>query len=155
VNSLEYIIPLVVGCFYAVCLGIVFTAGYRLITHKTISVRLCIATILATQLLMLVLRGIFLGGEDINPHIQSREQLVGLYSHENQSLRLKADGTFEARGLFEKLSGNWSHRDWNLTLSGTGLVKSRIITHNGRLCIAPFYGGVDATRGVVLEKQDD
>lgn len=132
---------------------VVFYAVYRLIRFKKISLRLGIAALLALPIFGIVLTEIVLGGEELNPRIESREQLIGLYSNGDQSLKLNADGTFEARGLLQVTSGTWSNRDWSLTLSNTGLEKPRIITINGRLCIAPFYAGPDADTGLILKKE--
>ena len=137
------------------CLIVVPYAIYRLIRFKKIGLILCIAALLALPVYWNVLTEIFLGGEDINPPIDSRDQLIGLYSNGDQSLKLNADGTFEAKGLFPTTSGKWSNRNWSLTLSNTGLEKPRIITINGRFCIAPFYAGVDVDMGVILRKEGD
>lgn len=128
---------------------------YRLIRFRKISLPLGIAALLALPFFWNVLTEIVLGGENVNPRIDSREQLIGLYSNGDQSLKLNADGTFEAKGLFPTTSGKWSNRDWSLTLSNTGLEKPRIITINGRFCIAPFYAGVDVDTGVILRKEGD
>jgi len=71
------------------------------------------------------------------------------------ALTFAADGTFEAQGLFPTKSGTWSNHDWSLFLSDTGLAEPRIITINGRFCIAPFYAGVDADMGLILKKESD
>ncbi len=89
---------------------------------------------------------------NINPPISSREELIGVYSNGDQSLKLNADGSFEAQGLFQTKSGTWSNHDWSLFLSDTGLAEPRIITINGRFCIAPFYAEVDADMGLILKK---
>lgn len=128
-------------------------AVYRLIRFRKISLTVGIAALLALPIFWNVLTEISLGGEDLNPPIKSREQLIGVYSKGDQSLKLNADGTFEARGLFRVTSGKWSNRDWGLTLSNTGLEEPRIITINGHFCIVPFYAGVDLDMGVILEKE--
>jgi hypothetical protein len=130
-------------------------ALYRLVRFRKISLRLGIVALLTLPVFWNVLTEIFLGGEDINPQIDSREQLIGLYSNGDQSLKLNADGTFEAHGLFKATSGKWSNRDWSLTLSNTGLEEPRVITVNGHFCIVPFYAGVDADMGVILRKESD
>ncbi len=146
---------LVLSPFYLGCLVVVPYAMYRLIRFKKISLPLGIAALLAMPVFWNGLTEIVLGGEDLNPSIGSREKLIGIYSNGDQRLKLNADGTFEARGLFPTTSGTWSNYDWNLTLSNTGLAEPRVITRNGRLCIAPFYAGVDAPMGPILKKESD
>lgn len=148
-----YLIFLGTACFYLGCIAVVFYAMYRLIRFKKISLRLGIAALLAVPVWWCVITEIVLGGEELNPWIESREQLIGVYSNGDQSLKLNADGSFEARGLFPTTSGTWSNDDWSLTLSNSGLNQPRIITINGRLCIAPYYAGVDADTGLILKKE--
>jgi hypothetical protein len=154
-SPLSYLIILGAACFYLGCVVIVLYAMYRLIRFKRISLRLGIAALLAMPVFWSALTEIVLGGEELNPWIESREQLIGVYSNGDQSLKLNADGTFEARGLFPVTSGTWSNDDWNLTLSNTDLKEPRIITRNGRLCIAPFCGGVDEPMGLILKKESE
>jgi hypothetical protein len=154
-SPLNYLIILGAACVYLGCVVVVFYAMYRLIRFKRISLRLGIAAMLSLPVFWSALTEIVLGGEDINPHIGSREELIGVYSNGDRSLKLNADGTFEAKGLIPTTSGTWSNRDWSLSLSNTGLEKPRIITINGRLCIAPFYAGPDADRGLILEKESE
>jgi 4-amino-4-deoxy-L-arabinose transferase-like glycosyltransferase len=154
-SPFTYLIILGAACFYLGCAAVVFYAMSRLIRFKRISLRLGLAALLAMPVFWCAFTEIVLGGEELNPQIESREQLIGLYSNGDQSLKLNADGTFEARGLFSLTSGTWSNRDWSLTLSNTGLAKPRIITRNGRFCIAPFYDGVDAPIGLILKKESD
>lgn len=104
-------------------------------------------------LLTLVASAIREASIDCNPAIESSGSLVGDYAGGGYTLTLKADGTFVASGFRGGGNGNWSRFDWNLTLSGTGLSKPRVIARNGRLCIAPFYAGPDADHGVLLEKR--
>lgn len=153
-SPLSYLIILGFACFFLGCVAVIFYALYRLIRFKRISLRLGIVALLALSGFGSVLREFILGGEDINPHIGSRTELIGVYSKGDQRIKLNADGTFEAHGLFPATSGTWSHYDWNLTLSNTGLPEPRIITINGRFCIAPFYAGVDADMGLILMKED-
>ncbi len=150
-----HLIFLGAACFYLGCVVVVFYAMSRLIRFKRISLRLGIAALLALPVFWSGITRLVLGGEDLNPRIESREQLIGVYSNEDQSLKLNADGTFEAKGLFPTTSGTWSNRDWSLTLNNTGLAEPRIITINGRLCIAPFYAGVDADTGLILKKEGE
>jgi hypothetical protein len=134
---------------------VVAYAIYRFIRFQKVSFRLGVSALFAILVLGSVLTDMVLGGEDINPHISSSEELIGIYSNGDQSLQLNADGTFEAQGLFPTKSGTWSNHDWSLFLSNTGLAEPRIITINGRFCIAPFYAGVDADMGLILKKESD
>jgi hypothetical protein len=118
------------------------------------SVRLRVATGVAGLILMtLVVSAIREGAIEYNPVIKSSDELIGDYAGGDYSLTLKADGTFVASGFSGGSTGNWSNFDWNLSLSGLGLSEPRVITRNGRLCIAPFYAGPDADHGVLLKKQ--
>ncbi len=152
VHPLWYLLILGAACFYLLCFVVIIYAMYRLIRFNRISLRLGVAALLALPICGVVLTDMVLGGEDINPHIRSREELIGVYSNGEKSLKLNADGTFEAKNLFPTKSGTWSNHDWNLFLSDTGLAEPRIITINGRFCIAPFYAGVDADMGLILKK---
>jgi hypothetical protein len=118
------------------------------------SVRLRVASGVAGSILVtLIVAAIREGSTEYNPVIKSSRELVGDYEGGGYALTLKADGTFVASGFSGGSSGRWSNFDWNLSLSGLGLSKPRVITRNGRLCIAPFYAGVDADHGVLLKKQ--
>jgi len=118
------------------------------------SVRLRVASGVAGSILViLVVAEIRHGSIEYNPVIKSSRELVGDYEGGGYALTLKADGTFVASGFSGGSSGHWGNFDWNLSLYGLGLSKPRVITRNGRLCIAPFYAGVDADHGVLLEKQ--
>ena len=138
------------------CLAVVICITYRFIRYRRISRGLIvIASIAMLPLSAMIIAGVIEGDIELNPWIESREQLIGVYSNGDQSLKLNADGTFEARNLFPTTSGKWSNYDWNLTLSNTGLAEPRIITRNGRLCIAPFCAGVDEPMGLLLKKESD
>jgi hypothetical protein len=118
------------------------------------SLRLRVASGVAGGILMtLVVAEIRHGSIEYNPVITSSRELVGDYEGGGYALTLKADGTFVASGFSGGSSGHWSNFDWNLSLYGLRLSKPRVITRNGRLCIAPFYAGVDADHGVLLKKQ--
>jgi hypothetical protein len=118
------------------------------------SVRLRITTGAAGLLLLtMVIYAINRGQIEYNPMIRSYTELIGDYEGNGYSLRLNADGTFTATGFSGGDSGEWSNFDFNLTLSGLGLSQPRVITRNGRLCIAPFYRGVDSHHGILLKKQ--
>lgn len=152
VHPLWYLLILGAACFYLLCFVVIIYAMYRLIRFNRISLRLSVAALLALPVCGGVLTDMVLGGVDINPPISSREELIGVYSNGDQSLKLNADGSFEAQGLFQTKSGTWSNHDWSLFLSDTGLAEPRIITINGRFCIAPFYAEVDADMGLILKK---
>lgn len=152
-SPLSYLIILGIACFFLGCVAVIIYAIYRFIRFEKVSLGLGIATLLALLVVGSVLVDAVLGGVDLNPHIGSRTELIGIYSNGEKSLKLNADGTFEASGLFPTTAGTWTHSDWSLFLSNTGLVEPRIITINGRLCIAPFYGGVDADMGLILKKE--
>ena len=154
-SPLSYLIIFGAACFYLGCMALVPYALYRLIRFKSISLPLGIAALLAMPVFWSVLTEIVLGGEDVNPLIRSREELIGVYSKGDQSLKLNEDGTFEARGLFPTTSGRWSNRDFNLTLSNTALAEPRIITVNGHLCIAPFYFEIAEETGLILKKESE
>jgi hypothetical protein len=104
-------------------------------------------------LLTIMIAAINRGQIEYNPMIRSSTELIGDYEGKGYSLRLNADGTFIATGFSGGDRGEWSNFDFNLTLSGLGLSRPRVITRNGRLCIAPFYAGVDSHHGVLLKKQ--
>ena len=147
---------LVLSFIFFGCSAVVIYTTYRFIRYRRISRRLIvIASIAMLPLSVMIIEGVIEGDIELNPWIESREELTGVYSNGDKSLKLNADGTFEARNLFPTTSGKWSNYDWNLTLSYTGLAKPRIITRNGRLCIAPFYAGVDAPMGLLLKKESE
>lgn len=77
----EAILILVQLPFLLGCLIVVPYAIYRLIRFKKIGLILGIAALLTLPIYWNLLMMIFLGGEDINPPIDSREQLIGLYSN--------------------------------------------------------------------------
>lgn len=116
-------------------------------------IRLGIAAWAAGLVLLIILISAIQRGQiEYNPMIRSPYELVGNYEGGGYSLRLNADGTFHATGFEGGDAGEWSHVDFNLTLSGLGLSQPRVITRNGKLCIAPFYDGVDAPHGALLKK---
>lgn len=92
---------------------------------------------------------------EYNPWISPSQALVGIYQSNDQTLELRADGTYTATGFAEMKSGQWSNFDWNLHLSNCRLSEPRVITRNGHLCIAPYYHGVDPPIGPLLEKRHD
>jgi len=107
------------------------------------------------SLLSAIVASVIEGNIELNPDFGAREQLIGIYSNGDQSLTLNEDGTFVATGISPVTSGTWRNYDWNLTLSNTGLQNARIVTRNGHLCIAPFYGGVDGSTGILLKKENE
>lgn len=138
------------------CSAVVVYTIYRFIRYGRISRPLIVIGSMAMlPLSAMIIEGVIEGDIELNPSIESRDQLIGVYSNGDQSLKLNTDGTFEAHGLFPTTSGTWSNRNWSLTLSYTGLEKPRIITRNGRLCIAPFYAGVDEPMGLLLKKESE
>ncbi len=147
---------LVLSFIFLGCSAVVIYTIYRFIRYRRISRRLIlIASMAMVPLSTMIIEGVIEGAIELNPWIESREQLIGVYSNGEQSLKLNADGTFEAHNLLPTTSGTWSNRNWSLTLSNTGLAKPRIITRNGCLCIAPFYDGVDAPTGLLLKKESE
>lgn len=134
--------------------AVISYAIFRLIRYQKISRRLMlIASLALVPFAATIVSGMKEGDIELNPVIESKEQLVGTYSNGNQSLSLNADETFVAKGLPLITSGTWSHYDWNLTLSNTRLRQPRIVTRNGVLCIAPSYAGVDEPIGILLKKE--
>lgn len=147
---------LVLSFIFFGCSAVVIYIAYRFIRYRRISSTLIIIGSMAMlPLSAMIIAGVIEGDIELNPWIESREQLIGVYSNGDQSLKLNADGTFEAHNLLPTTSGTWSNRDWSLTLSNTGLANPRIITRNGCLCVAPFYDGVDAPTGLLLKKEGE
>ena len=93
------------------------------------------------------------GDRDYNPPNASLDRLVGTYSHDDLQIVLRRDGTYSSRNVRGLGSGTWSHRDWNLTFTGSPLKQPRWITRNGTPGILPYYDGVDMDEGPLLLKQ--
>lgn len=128
--------------------------AYLRLRSRTPSARLRFAGgVSGSILVILLVSAVREGWIEYNPVIESSAELVGDYEGGGFALTLNADGTFVASGFSGGSSGHWSNFDWNLSLSGLGLSQPRVIARNGRLCIAPFYAGVDADHGVLLKKQ--
>lgn len=140
----------------AASLAIIGRYIYFRLRSKPRSTRLRVAAGVAGLILVtLLVSRIREGAIDYNPMIRSSEELVGNYVGDDYSLELRPDGTFVASGFGDAKTGTWSNFDWNLTLSGLDLSEPRVITRNGKLCIAPFYAGVDAHHGVLLKKHSE
>jgi len=137
----------------SVCAVVVGHALYLRIRKKKISRSLGIFSILASiPLSWVMVSALIVDSIDYNPTIRTSEQLIGHYSNGQRSISLNPDGTYVASGFDHVTSGRWRNYDWNLTLTDSPFEKPRIITRNGKWCIAPFYAGPDDTMGILLER---